>query len=157
MCYGQKSTRALLQCQLVGCHSRQNSGHCELQATSRMLLWAPAIPLSKGKNIRLFSLLDQKRCNSTLTCYGGGGGGGVKRGSHRHNERLAWVTSRGQGTACSISFVSKSLKRTTRELTTSFLASLYRKVKLSNTVMHMCVANVTHLWTLDLHYIMPLL
>ena len=29
------------------------------------------------------------------------------RGSHRQDERLAWVASRGQGTSCSSSFVSK--------------------------------------------------
>ena len=31
------------------------------------------------------------------------------RGSHRQDERLAWVASRGQGTSCSSSFVSKVL------------------------------------------------
>ena len=31
------------------------------------------------------------------------------QGSHCHNERLAWVASRGQGTSCSNSFVSKVL------------------------------------------------
>ena len=31
------------------------------------------------------------------------------RGSHGHDERLAWVASRGQGTLCSSSFVSKVL------------------------------------------------
>ena len=31
------------------------------------------------------------------------------RGSHGHDERLAWVASRGQGTSCSSSFVSKVL------------------------------------------------
>ena len=31
------------------------------------------------------------------------------RGSHGHDERLAWVASRGQGTSCSSSFVSKAL------------------------------------------------
>ena len=31
------------------------------------------------------------------------------RGSHGHDERLAWVASRGQGTSCSNSFVSKVL------------------------------------------------
>ena len=32
-----------------------------------------------------------------------------RRGSHRQDERLAWVASRGQGTSCSSSFVSKVL------------------------------------------------
>ena len=32
------------------------------------------------------------------------------RGSHGHDERLAWVASRGQGTSCSMSFVSKVLR-----------------------------------------------
>ena len=32
-----------------------------------------------------------------------------RRGSHRQDERLAWVASRGQGTSCSNSFVSKVL------------------------------------------------
>ena len=32
-----------------------------------------------------------------------------RRGSHGHDERLAWVASRGQGTSCSSSFVSKVL------------------------------------------------
>ena len=32
-----------------------------------------------------------------------------RRGSHRQDERLAWVASRGQGTLCSSSFVSKVL------------------------------------------------
>ena len=32
-----------------------------------------------------------------------------RRGSHGHDERLAWVASRGQGTSCSSSFVSESL------------------------------------------------
>ena len=31
------------------------------------------------------------------------------RGSHRQDERLAWVASRGQGTSCSSLFVSKVL------------------------------------------------
>ena len=31
------------------------------------------------------------------------------RSSHRQDERLAWVASRGQGTSCSSSFVSKVL------------------------------------------------
>ena len=31
------------------------------------------------------------------------------QGSHRQDERLAWVASRGQGTSCSSSFVSKVL------------------------------------------------
>ena len=33
----------------------------------------------------------------------------IRRGSHRQDERLAWVASRGQGTSCSSSFVSKVL------------------------------------------------
>ena len=32
-----------------------------------------------------------------------------RRGSHRKDQRLAWVASRGQGTSCSSSFVSKVL------------------------------------------------
>ena len=32
-----------------------------------------------------------------------------RRGSHHQDERLAWVASRGQGTSCSSSFVSKVL------------------------------------------------
>ena len=32
-----------------------------------------------------------------------------RRGSHRQDQRLAWVASRGQGTSCSSSFVSKVL------------------------------------------------
>ena len=32
-----------------------------------------------------------------------------RRGSHGHDERLAWVASRGQGTLCSSSFVAKVL------------------------------------------------
>ena len=32
-----------------------------------------------------------------------------RRGSHGHDERLAWVASRGQRTSCSSSFVSKVL------------------------------------------------
>ena len=32
-----------------------------------------------------------------------------RRGSHGHDQRLAWVASRGQGTSCSSSFVSKVL------------------------------------------------
>ena len=32
-----------------------------------------------------------------------------RRGSYGHDERLAWVASRGQGTSCSSSFVSKVL------------------------------------------------
>ena len=32
-----------------------------------------------------------------------------RRGSHRQDDRLAWVASRGQGTSCSSSFVSKVL------------------------------------------------
>ena len=32
-----------------------------------------------------------------------------RRGSHGHYEQLAWVASRGQGTSCSSSFVSKVL------------------------------------------------
>ena len=32
-----------------------------------------------------------------------------RRGSHCHDERLAWVASRGQGTSCSSSFVSEVL------------------------------------------------
>ena len=32
-----------------------------------------------------------------------------RRGSHRQDERLAWVASRGRGTSCSSSFVSKVL------------------------------------------------
>ena len=32
-----------------------------------------------------------------------------RRGSHGHDQQLAWVASRGQGTSCSSSFVSKVL------------------------------------------------
>ena len=32
-----------------------------------------------------------------------------RRGSHRQDQRLAWVASQGQGTSCSSSFVSKVL------------------------------------------------
>ena len=32
-----------------------------------------------------------------------------RRGSHRQDQRLAWVASRGQGTSCSSSFVSNVL------------------------------------------------
>ena len=32
-----------------------------------------------------------------------------EQGSFCHDERLAWVASRGQGTSCSISFISKVL------------------------------------------------
>ena len=32
-----------------------------------------------------------------------------RRGSHRQDQRLAWIASRGQGTSCSSSFVSKVL------------------------------------------------
>ena len=37
------------------------SGHSELQATRRMPLWALAIALTTGKNIRLFGVLDQNK------------------------------------------------------------------------------------------------
>ena len=43
-----------------------------------------------------------------------------RRGSHGHHERLAWVASRGQGTSCSSSFVSKVLGANYKTALTTF-------------------------------------
>ena len=80
------------------------SGHSELNATRGMPSWALAIVLATDKNTRSFAVLNQKEIRFftyVSACRG--------RGSHRQDERLAWVASRGQGTSCSSSFVSKVL------------------------------------------------
>ena len=77
-------------------------GHSELTATRGMPSWALAVALATDKNTRSFAMLNQKEIRFSLTCRRG-------RGSHRQDERLAWVASRGQGTSCSSSFVSKVL------------------------------------------------
>ena len=45
------------------------SGHCELQATGCMPLWALAITLVIDKNTSLFRVLARTRYDSTLTCH----------------------------------------------------------------------------------------
>ena len=44
-----------------------------------------------------------------------------RRGRHGHDERLAWVASRGQGLRAPAHSSRKSWERTTRQLTTFFL------------------------------------
>ena len=67
------------------------------------------------------------------------------RGSHRQDERLAWVASRGQGTLCSSSFVSKVLganyKRANNFLPVAHKFTMYidRKQPLNLPIMRMRV------------------
>ena len=67
------------------------------------------------------------------------------RGSHSQDERLAWVASRGQGTSCSSSFVSKVLganyKRANNFLPVAHKFTMYtdRKQPLNLPVMRMRV------------------
>ena len=82
------------------------SGHSGLLATRRMSLWALAIALSTGKNTRLVGVLDQNR--TRFFTYVSQRAESMQ-GTHCHDERLAWVASRWQGTSCSCSFVSKVL------------------------------------------------
>ena len=100
------------------------SGHSALQATRTMPLLTLAIALATGKNTRLFGVLDQNK--TRFSTYDGQEHKIIWRadqnktrfstyvacreqGSHCHDERLAWVASRGQWTSYSNSFVSKVL------------------------------------------------
>ena len=61
---------------------------------------------SDGQEHKLFGMLEQ---NETRFFTYVTQRADSKAASHCHDERLAWVTSQGQGTSCSISFVSKIL------------------------------------------------
>ena len=73
-----------------------------LQATQRMPLWTLAIALATGKNTRLFGPEQDTIFYLRVTAC-------REQGSHCHDERLAWVASRGQWTSYYNSFVSKVL------------------------------------------------
>ena len=61
-----------------------------------------------------------------------------RRGSHGHDQRLAWVASQGQGTLCSSSFVSK------------VLGANYKK---ANNIMHICCVGAVIHYTPQHQYI----
>ena len=83
---------------IVGaCHRTSNGRHAIVGACHRT---------SNGQEHKIIRRAGpaRKRYDFSLTCHSVQG-----RGSHRQDERLAWVASRGQGTSCSSSFVSKVL------------------------------------------------
>ena len=82
------------------------SGHSALQATRRMPLWTLAIALaSDGQEHKIIWRAGPEQDTifylRVTACR--------EQGSHCHDERLAWVASRGQWNSYSSSFVSKVL------------------------------------------------